>query len=246
MEPTIQAERLTKRYGAKTAVDEVTFTVHAGEVVGLLGPNGAGKTTLLRMLAGMLAPSAGEARIGGHSAAADPVAARRRLGYLTADTALPPRLTPREVLDLFGAIHELPPRRLAARREEVIQELSLAPFADQACITLSSGQKQRASLARALLHAPAALILDEPTNALDVLSSRFLLDAVRRARSSGRAVLLSTHLLADAELVCDRVLLLHRGRIIAAGAVPEVCAAASARTLTEAFLRLVPREMEEV
>jgi sodium transport system ATP-binding protein len=198
------------------------------------------------MLAGMLTPCGGEAFVGGFNPALHRPEAKARLGYLTADTALPARLTPREVLKLFGGLHQLSTQVLGRRFDEVVEALALAPFLDRPCGALSSGQQQRTSLARALIHDPSALILDEPTSALDALASRWVLEAIDGARRRGRAVLLSTHMLADAERVCDRVLLVHQGRMLAEGTVAQVCAQAKTRTLTEAFLQLVSAGEGEV
>ncbi len=236
----IEARRLTKHYGGFTAVKEVSFTVAAGEVVGLLGPNGAGKTTLLRMLAGVLTPSEGEGRVDGASTATDAFRVKQRLGFLSGDTALSQRLSPREVLTFFGRLHELEPAHLKQRTEELIARFEMGAFADKPCGTLSAGQKQRANVARAFLHDPPALILDEPTTALDVLSGRFLLDAIRAARDAGKAILFSTHVMGEVDYLCDRVVLLHQGEALDQGPIPEVCARAGVRTLTEAFLRHLP------
>ncbi len=232
----IEAEGLTKRYGEVVAADGVTFGVRPGEVVGLLGPNGAGKTTVLRMLAGVLTPTAGDARIDGHGAREDPFALKRSLGFLSGDTALYQRLSPREVLRHFGRLYELPEARLTARIDALVADFRMGPFADRPCGKLSAGQKQRANIARAFLHDPPALVLDEPTNALDVVTGRFLLDALRGARAAGKAVLFSTHVLGDAEAICDRVVLLLEGRVLDVGTVAEVCGRAGTRTLTDAFL----------
>jgi sodium transport system ATP-binding protein len=236
----IEARRLTKHYGGFTAVKEVSFTVAAGEVVGLLGPNGAGKTTLLRMLAGVLTPSEGEGRVDGASTAEDAFRVKQRLGFLSGDTALSQRLSPREVLTFFGQLHELEPAHLKRRTEELIARFEMGAFADKPCGTLSAGQKQRANVARAFLHDPPALILDEPTTALDVLSGRFLLDAIRVARDEGKAILFSTHVMGEVDYLCDRVVLLHQGEALDQGPIPEVCARAGVRTLTEAFLHYLP------
>jgi sodium transport system ATP-binding protein len=236
----IEARRLSKQYGDFVAVKDVSFTVAPGEVVGLLGPNGAGKTTLLRMLAGVLTPSHGEGLVAGASTATDPFSLKQRLGFLSGDTALSQRLSPREVLTFFGQLHEMKPSELERRREELIAWFEIGSFADKPCGTLSAGQKQRANVARALLHDPPALILDEPTTALDVLSGRFLLDAIRTARDAGKAILFSTHVMGEVDYLCDRVVLLHQGQVLDQGPIPEVCARAGVRTLTEAFLHYLP------
>jgi len=232
----IEAQRLTKRYGAVDAARDVSFRVAPGEVVGLLGPNGAGKTTVLRMLAGILTPSEGEARVAGHAASVDAFALKRSLGFLSGDTALYQRLTPREVLRYFGRLNEMPEASLTARIEALVTAFQMGDFADRQCGKLSAGQKQRANVARAFLHDPPALILDEPTTALDVVSGRFLLDAIRKERGRGKAILFSTHVLGDAEALCDRVVLLHQGQVLDDGTVAEVVSRAGARSLTDAFL----------
>jgi sodium transport system ATP-binding protein len=231
----IETRGLVKRYGGVTAADGVSFRVAPREVVGLLGPNGAGKTTILRMLAGILTPTEGEAFVGGVDVRRDPFAAKQRLGFLSGDTALYQRLTPREVLRYFGRLHGLDERAIGERSARLIDELRMGDFCDRRCSTLSAGQKQRTNIARAFLHDPPALILDEPTSALDLVSGRFLLEAIVAARDAGKAVLFSTHVMGEAEYLCDRVLLLYRGRIIDDGTIAEVCARAGAKSLTEAF-----------
>jgi sodium transport system ATP-binding protein len=239
--PAIETERLTKRYGPVVAADEITFSVERGEVVGLLGPNGAGKTTILRMLAGILSPSSGAARIDGIDVAARPTEIKRRLGFLSGDTALYQRLSPREVLRYFGRLFELDEATLDRRIGALVDELRMADFADRRCGLLSAGQKQKTNIARAFLHDPPALVLDEPTATLDLVTGRFLLEAIARARTAGKAVLFSTHIMGEAELLCDRVLLIHRGRILDQGTVADVCDRARARTLAEAFLSILDR-----
>ena len=232
----IEAQRLTKRYGGVDAARAVSFRVAPGEVVGLLGPNGAGKTTVLRMLAGILTPTEGEARVAGHAASDDAFALKRSLGFLSGDTALYQRLTPREVLRYFGRLNEMPEASLRARIEALVEAFQMGDFASRQCGKLSAGQKQRANVARAFLHDPPALILDEPTTALDVVSGRFLLDAIRAERGRGKAILFSTHVLGDAEALCDRVVLLHQGQVLDDGTVADVVSRAGARSLTDAFL----------
>jgi sodium transport system ATP-binding protein len=241
----VLVERLTKRFGAALAVDELSFSVAPGEIYGLLGPNGAGKTTTLRVLAAILSPTSGRALLAGVDVAHDPAAARRRLGFLTGTTGLYARLTGRELLRYFGRLHGLADDAIAARTELLARALDLQAILDRRCEALSTGQRQRLSVARAVLHDPAVLILDEPTVGLDVLASRFLRDFVRAERDRGKAVVFSTHYLAEAELLCDRIGLVHRGRMLAEGPPAELRERADgAASLEEAFLRFVERSVE--
>jgi sodium transport system ATP-binding protein len=238
--PAVLVEHLGKSFGDALAVNDLSFAVPAGEIYGLLGPNGAGKTTTLRVLAGILAPSAGRATVAGVDVALDPQAARGRLGFLTGTTGLYARLTGRELLGYFGRLHGMSRDTIAARIALLARALDLDPVLDRRCEALSTGQRQRVSVARAVLHDPPVLILDEPTVGLDVLASRFLRDFVRAERDRGKAVIFSTHYLAEAELLCDRIGLLHRGRLLAEGSPADLRARADGATsLEEAFLRLV-------
>lgn len=240
--PILEAEGLVKRFGPVTAVDGVSLTVDAGEVVGLLGPNGAGKTTTLRMLAGILTPSAGWVRVSGLDMATQALDAKRHIGFLSGDTQLYQRLTPREVLFYFGRLQQMPEPRLAERVSQLIDELEMTAYAGRPCGTLSSGQKQRANIARAFLHEPDLLILDEPTTALDVISGRFIVESIRRQRALGRAILFSTHIMGEAEYLCDRIVLVHEGRVFDAGPLPELLARSGCANLTDAFLHHVGAE----
>jgi sodium transport system ATP-binding protein len=242
MEPALVAEGLVKRFGPVTAVDGVGLAVSAGEVVGLLGPNGAGKTTTLRMLAGILTPDAGRVRVGGLDIHDEPLEAKRRLGFLSGDTQLYQRLTTREVLRYFGRLYGLDDPFIDTRTTQLVEELEMGEFADRPCGTLSSGQKQRANIARAFLHEPGLLVLDEPTVALDVVSGQFIVESIRRQRDAGRAVLFSTHIMSEAEYLCDRILLLHRGRIIDEGVLGDLLGRSGCGNLTDAFLLRVGRE----
>jgi sodium transport system ATP-binding protein len=238
----VVVEHLVKRFGTTPAVDDLSFTVAPGEIYGLLGPNGAGKTTTLRVLAAILTPTAGRATVAGVDVAADAPAARRRLGFLTGSTGLYARLLGRELLRYFGRLHGMSDAEIAARTTLLARALDLEAVLGRRCEALSTGQKQRLSVARAVLHDPAVLVLDEPTVGLDVLASRFLRDFVRAERGRGKAVVFSTHYLAEAELLCDRIGLIHRGRMLAEGTPAELRArAGGASSLEEAFLRFVER-----
>jgi sodium transport system ATP-binding protein len=223
------------------AVDGVSFTVQRGEMVGLLGANGAGKTTTLRILATLIKPTAGTARIAGHSVATDPVGVRQSLGYVSATTGVPDRLTPREIFYSFGRLHGLARGAADERSVEIVRLLDLSACADRPAGRLSAGQRQRVSLGRALVHDPPAMVLDEPTNALDVIGARDLLEFLSALRSSGRAILLSTHRLHEIEHRCDRFAIIHGGRIIAAGTRDELLDADADR-LEDVFFAAVARE----
>jgi sodium transport system ATP-binding protein len=234
----IELDGLSKAYGALHAVSDVSLTVPAGEVYALLGANGAGKTTALRCLATLLAPSAGTARIAGFDVRTHPLEVRRRLGFLAASMGLYARLTPRELLAFFARMHGLADDEAAERVAEAVDTFGLADFADRQCGRLSTGQKQRVSIARAVVHDPPALVLDEPTLGLDVLSGEAIYRFVERARDRGRAVIFSTHQMSEVELLADRVGVIAAGRLVAEGTVDEVVRQSGERSLARAFLRL--------
>lgn len=241
----LKAERLVKQFGPVTAVDAVDLIVHAGEVVGLLGPNGAGKTTILRMIAGILTPDSGRVEVDGIDVTQHPLEAKRRIGFHSGDTQLYQRLSPREALAYFGRLYGMEPAPMNTRINELIQRLEMSSFSDRPCSTLSSGQKQRANIARAFLHHPELLILDEPTNALDIVSGQFIVEAIRQERAAGRAVLFSTHIMSEAEYLCDRIALLFQGRIVDHGTLPELLERTGCSNLTDAFLTHVRRAHTE-
>ena len=231
------AEGLVKHFGQKVAVARLDLEVGAGEVVGLLGPNGAGKTTALRMLAGILRPTEGRVLVDGIDLSERPLEGKSRIGFLSGDTQLYQRLSPREILLYFGRLNGLSETLLEKRITTLVNDLEMQSFANQPCGTLSTGQKQRANIARAFLHEPAVLILDEPTNALDILSGRFIVESIRKQRAAGRAILFSTHIMSEAEYLCDRIAFIHEGRIVDVGDVPTLRQrAGDAKNLTDAFL----------
>lgn len=240
----IEVVDLVKDYRASDgsvvhAVDGVSFQVAAGETVGLLGANGAGKTTTLRVLATLLRPTSGTACVAGHDVVADPVGVRRHLGYVSATTGVPDRLTPREIFTSFGRLHGLDRGAAASRVERLLDALDLRSCADRPAGRLSSGQRQRVSLGRALVHDPPALVLDEPTNALDVLGARDLLALLGQLRGEGHAILISTHRLHEIEYRCDRFVIIHAGRIVATGTRDDLVADGSG--LEDAFFAAVSR-----
>lgn len=240
----LEAHQLTKLFPQpdgtwKAAADSVSFRVQPGEVYGLLGPNGAGKTTTLRMMSGLLRPTSGRVRLNGVDVTDKPERIKQSIGYLTANTGLYSRLTPREMLEYFAALYDLPPEQTRRQIERLSDFLGMRPFLHLRCGALSTGQKQRVSIARALLADPPILILDEPTLGLDVLSNRLILELIRTQADAGKAVLLSTHALDEIEALCRRIGLIHNGRLIAEGTLDELRAISGRTRLSEIFLHLV-------
>jgi ABC-type multidrug transport system ATPase subunit len=241
--PIIRANQLRKSFPTpngtlKHAVDGVSFEIEAGTIYGLLGPNGAGKTTTLRMLGGLIAPTSGEAIIDGHNVGENPFAVKHCIGFLTANTGLYQRLSPREILQYFARLYGLAPRCINDRVTHLIDWLDMHSFADLRCGALSTGQKQRTSIARALIGDPIVLIMDEPTLGLDVLSNRIILDFIRREHDHGKTIILSTHYLDEAESLCDRIGLMHGGKLMAEGTMGELQAATGEEKLSAIFLKL--------
>ena len=222
----------------KCAVNDVSFTVKPGEIYGLLGPNGAGKTTTLRMLAGLITPTSGHARLCRFDVATQRESAKACLGYLTAGTGLYQRLSPREMLRYFGELIGMHADDIRSRIEQLIGWLDMAEFCDLRCGGLSTGQKQRTNIARALMGDPPVLILDEPTLGLDVLTNRIVLDFIRAEGSRGKAIILSTHYLDEAETLCHRFGLIHEGRIVGEGDLATIQKLSGRTRLSEAFLAL--------
>lgn len=228
----------TTEGGEKYAVNGLSFTVGPGEIYGLLGPNGAGKTTTLRMISGLLSPTAGYVRLNGYDVIAQREQAKRCLGYLTASTGLYQRLTPRELLRYFGELMDMSRPDVERRIVELVEWLDMREFADLRCGGLSTGQKQRTNIARALMGDPPILIMDEPTLGLDVLTNRIVLDFIRAEAARGKAVIMSTHYLDEAETLCHRFGLIHEGRLMGEGDLAHLQEKASRRRLSEIFLKL--------
>jgi sodium transport system ATP-binding protein len=235
----LEAAALRKEYPRVVALDHLDLEVRAGEVVGLLGPNGAGKTTALRMFASILTPTSGRAAVCGFDTSTDALKAKQQLGFLSGDTALYKRMSPRETLRYFGRLHDMEDALIESRSAALIERLDMGDFVDRHCETLSTGQQQKANIARTLVHDPPVLILDEPTVSLDIVTGSFILETIRRARAEGKAVLFSTHIMSEAEYLCDRIVVIHKGRVCAAGTRDELRARTGAVSLAEAFLQLV-------
>jgi len=225
--------------GTVRAVDGVDLDVDRGEIVGLLGVNGAGKTTTLRILATVLEPTSGTARILGHDIRKEPGEVRRLIGYYSSTTALYPRLTAGETLEFFARINGYPSSGVRRRVEEVVGALDMGGFVDTRVEKLSQGMKQKVSIGRTVVHDPAVLIFDEPTSGLDVLNAHEMLGMISGFRKTGHAVIYSTHIMAEAERLCDRIAIIHSGRILACGTPPDLRERTGAASLEDAFVSLV-------
>jgi ABC-2 type transport system ATP-binding protein/sodium transport system ATP-binding protein len=238
----IEVSHLCRRFavpgGEVLAVDDVSFAVAAGEVFGLLGPNGAGKTTTVRIILGLLRPTSGRAAVAGYSTALFPTEVKRRVGLVSATAGLYPRLSVGEFLLFFADLYGVPPGPARAERHRLARILGLTDLLDRRCATLSTGQRQRVQLARALIHRPPVLLLDEPTLGLDVIGSQVVAEFLAYLRGQGKAVLLTTHRLEEAERQCDRFGLMHRGRLVQCGTLDELRRATACGSLVEMFLQL--------
>ncbi len=236
----IQTRNLVKRFGAKLAVNNVTFDVRAGEVFGFLGPNGAGKTTTIKMIVGLLQPTSGEVRVAGHDVGADPLGAKAASGYVPDSPNLYAKLSGRELLRFVADLYSLDRGRAARRIDELLRMFDLAAAADDTIDSYSHGMQQKTALATALLHDPRVLVLDEPTVGLDPKSARLIKDILRQMADRGSAVMLSTHILEIAERMCDRVGIINRGELIAVGTMDELRTldASGRASLEDIFLSL--------
>ena len=247
----IEARNLTKIFhdkkrGEIRAVDGVSFTCRPGRIYGLLGANGAGKTTTLRLLATLLRPTRGGATVGGFDIAADPERVRASVGFLATSTALYGRLTARETITYFGRLNGLSAAAVAERIARLVDELDLHEFLDRRVEKISTGMKQKTSIARTLVHDPAVLIFDEPTIGLDVMTARNIVRFVRDCRARGKTVIYSTHVMSEVEKLCDIVGIIHHGRLVAEGTLDELRTRYGETDMEEIFVRAVGGDGEEV
>jgi sodium transport system ATP-binding protein len=235
----IEARQLEKHFGRVTAVREVSLQAADGRITGLLGPNGAGKSTTLRMLYTVLAPDRGDALIDGYSAVREPLAARARLGVLPHGAGIYPNLTARENILYFGALQGLKRAARRARAAELVKLLEMEEFADRRARGFSQGERVRTALARALVHSPRNLVLDEPTNGLDVMAVRALRRLLLQLRDAGHCVLFSSHVMQEVSALCDEVVVIAHGVVLEHGAPEQIRARTGAASLEEAFVRLI-------
>ncbi|MXY58000.1 MAG: ATP-binding cassette domain-containing protein [Gammaproteobacteria bacterium] len=235
----IEVEGLVKRFGKVEALRGVDFTAADGRITGLLGPNGAGKSTTLRILCGVLKAGAGSARVGGIEVRDDPMAVRRRIGVLPHNSNLYPNLTARENIAYYAALQGLAGPPLTCAVEVNVERLGIGPFADRRAKGFSQGQRLRVALARALVHDPDTLILDEPTNGLDVMATRVLREVIRERRDSGCCVLFSSHIMQEVAVLCDRIAIVAEGKVVVDGTADEIRAATGCDDLEDAFVEAV-------
>jgi len=232
--------------GEIKAVDSISFECHEGEIFGLLGANGAGKTTTLRMLSTILAPTSGTATIMGHDVVHDPEGVRKNLGFYSATTALYPRLTTRETIEFFARINQYPSKRVPERVEYLIHRFGLEKYADARIEKLSSGMKQKVSVARTVAHDPAILIFDEPTVGLDVLNALDVQETIGELRAEGKTIIFSTHIMSEAERLCDRIAIIHGGQILATDTLAGLREITGQHYLEDIFVLFVKAGQETV
>lgn len=242
----IHVQNLTKSFTRKgdeplKAVDELSFTVNHGEIVSLLGVNGAGKTTTLRMLSTILTPTTGTATIEGHDIRTASADVRQNLGFLSGDTGLYPRLTPREMIRYFGVLYDVEPSTIARRIDELAEFLNMGDFLDRKIDFLSTGMKQKVSIARSIIHDPPVMIFDEPTSGLDILTAANIVSFVRRCRDEGKCVLFTTHIMREAERIADRIVMIHKGQLLAEGTWEELRESTGLSDLDDIFIHFVDR-----
>ena len=238
----IEVTGLHKTFGKIVAVDDVAFSARDGEITGLLGPNGAGKTTTLRCLYTLMRPERGRVLVDGIDAAADPVAVRRRLGVLPDARGLYKRMTARENIAYFGHLHGLDEATIRTRCAAAIAQLDMADFADRRSEGYSQGQRVKTAIARALIHDPNNVILDEPTNGLDVMATRAMREFLKRLRGDGRCVLFSSHIMQEVAALCDRIVVIARGRVVADATPDALRAQTGEANLEDAFVKLIGSE----
>ena len=243
----IEAHNLTKTFkdkkrGVITAVDHVSFTCRPGQIYGLLGANGAGKTTTLRLLATLLQPTSGWAKLAGFAVGTDPDKVRANVGFLAASTALYGRLTSREMITYFGELNGMGAAAIKARLNTLADELDMREFLDRRCDKFSTGMKQKTSIARTLIHDPAVMIFDEPTLGLDVMTARSIVKFVRECRNRGKTVIYSTHVMSEVEKICDVIGIIHDGRLVAEGTLADLQLRYGEKDMEEIFIKAVGGE----
>ncbi len=237
-QPVLEATHLTRTFGDFVAVDDATFTLQPGEIVGFLGPNGAGKTTTIKMLTGLLGPSSGAARVAGYDIVAQPLEAKARIGYVPDTPNLYGKLKASEYLRFVGQLYRVPPAQVEERMRPMLDMFDLTEVAGNYLDTFSHGMQQKVAITGAFLHDPQIVFMDEPTVGLDPRSARLIKDLMIRNRDRGRTIFFSTHILEIAQTMCDRVIIINKGRIVADARVDELRAMRGEQSLEDIFLEL--------
>ena len=237
-----RAENLKKSFSQRWVVKGVNLKVHSGEIISLLGANGAGKTTTLRMLSTVLQPTGGSATVMGNDVLSAPEAARQSLGFYSASTALYPRLTGKETLEFFARINHYPEERVGARVEALIERFGIKEYANARVEKLSSGMKQKVSIARTIAHDPPVLIFDEPTVGLDVLNALEMVKVIRELSAEGKTIIFSSHIMSEVEKLCDRIAIIHRGKLLALGTLESLRDVTGHHYLEDIFVHYVTQE----
>lgn len=246
----IHVDRLTKRFadlrheGGFTALDDVSFAVGPGEIFGLLGPNGAGKTTCLRILSTVLRPTSGTALVAGYDVVTHPAEVRARIGFMSNNTGIYDRMTAYEMVAHFGRLYGIPEDLLAARIDHLFERLQMQEIRDTLGSKMSTGMKQKVSIARTIVHDPPVLIFDEPTSGLDVLVARKVVDEIRTLRDQGKCVIYSTHIMREVEKLCQRIGIIYKGRLLAIGSVAELQETYQQPDMEALFFELIDRHEE--
>ena len=240
----IQAHQLTKEFpdlkrGRVRALDNVSFEIPEGEIFGLLGPNGAGKTTCLRILSTVLQPTSGTARVADFDVSEYPADVRRRIGFMSNNTGIYDRMTAREMVQYFGRLYGMEEDALNMRIEEIFDVLQMNEISDRLGSKLSTGNKQKVSIARTIVHDPPVMIFDEPTSGLDVLVARSVLETIDSLRDQGKCIVFSTHIMREVEKLCDRVAVIHRGEILAMGSIEQLIDEHEQPDVEELFFELI-------
>ena len=242
MSPVLQIEGLTKQFGAFTAVDNISFSVDRGEVLGFLGPNGAGKTTTLRMIATMLQPTSGTIHVCDTDVVTNPMKVRQKMGFLSGNTGLYDRLTAEEMVRYYADLHGMSKEAYQSRRDELFSMMGMEEFARRRISKLSSGMKQKVSIARTIIHNPEVVVFDEPTTGLDVITSKNIVQLIKRCKEEGKTIIFSTHRFGELKLLCDDLAIIHKGKIYFNGTYAEFEEKMQADSLEDEFIRLVGAE----
>ncbi len=228
------------------AVDQISFSCIPGRIFGLLGPNGAGKTTTLRMISTVMQPTSGDIKVCGFSVKNEAIEVRRRIGFLTGSTGLYARLTPNETIAYFAKLYSVPEKEWKDRRDEYFTLLDMHPFANKKVGQLSTGMKQKVSIVRTMIHNPEVVVFDEPTSGLDVITAANIITLIRNCREQGKTVIFSSHIMSEVDLLCDDLAIIHKGKLIYSGAMPEFRQNMQSDSLTGEFIRRVENAESEV